>query len=210
VHFDRGRPSWNLELEVDSRRTISSKAAGARPLNQALCEKLRTVLCDFLMAVAAESSADRNDGSAPNAGKSGAKVRKSLDAQEVESRKRTFRQRKLSITAGNAAFSDMVDDILKDTDADAEDGELYMSREMTGKGGVGRAGLASDESLPFPVSMCGTYSCHGIEPRYTHHGVAIKSKINQDRVSSVFRIFDSFSLFHFSRVVVCLSYDPSC
>ena len=124
------------------------------------------------------------EGAAARAGKSSGKVQTSLDAQEVENRKRTFRQRKLSITAGNADFSNMVDAILKDADAEAEDGELYMSREMTGKGGVGRAGLASDESLPFPVSMCGTYSCHGIEPRYTHHGVAIKSKINQDRVSN--------------------------
>jgi hypothetical protein len=51
----------------------------------------------------------------------------------------------------------------------------------SGKGGVGKAGLTADESLPFPLSMLGTYSCHGIEPKFNRSGFSVKAKINQDR-----------------------------
>mmetsp|Transcript_12717 Transcript_12717/g.15218 ORF Transcript_12717/g.15218 Transcript_12717/m.15218 type:complete len:329 (+) Transcript_12717:2-988(+) len=34
---------------------------------------------------------------------------------------------------------------------------------------------------PFDSSLCGTYSCHGIEQKFSRTGVQVKAKINQDR-----------------------------
>ena len=158
----RDKTYWNLEIDVMSNVELPGTS---QSLDQILGEQLRTLLSDFLVAAADNASRSKKG--------------MSMDAASIENRKKTFRQRKLSITGKDGEFSNMIDDIVKEVEA--ADGDLYMSRELVGKGGVGKAGLASDTSLPFSASKCGTYSCHGIEPKFTRQGFSIKAKINQDR-----------------------------
>jgi len=106
--------------------------------------------------------------------------------KKLSQKEKTFRQRKLSITVGDSdAMEDMVTDILKEIEdeegqgAQEEDGALYMAREMNPNRQA--VTLANEKGLPFEHRNCGTYSCHGIEPKLTRTGFQVKAKINQDR-----------------------------
>ena len=70
----------------------------SQSLDQILGEQLRTLLSDFLVAAADNASRSKKG--------------MSMDAASIENRKKTFRQRKLSITGKDGEFSNMIDDIV--------------------------------------------------------------------------------------------------
>lgn len=84
-----------------------------------------------------------------------------------------FRKRRLSVTKARGGNSPK-------PGAPGESGRrlstLYRAQEI---------GAASPVPLPFPETIIGTYSCHGVEPSY-YEEEGVTAKINQDRGCVVF------------------------
>jgi serine/threonine protein phosphatase PrpC len=191
IHWRSGlRASWDLEIAVnaDGFPDVATTPEAATKLCDSLVE--------FLIAVAAGAMGggiDFNANSPPpppplSIGKSsggggdispksgGIFSPKNSKKGAAEESQFTFRERRLSITEDETAEL-VSDDMLKD-----EDGELYLAKEMDNKLTiVNTAADGPDEEIPFNSSLCGTYSCHGIEQKFSRAGVQVKAKINQDR-----------------------------